>query len=681
MKKLLLALSLILCSSAAWAQNPTCPTRPTTDSSNACASTAYVQNNIVAIGPGILDGICSSTGSILYRSSLAWVCLTAGVSTQVLNSGTIPAWGGLPNNVAADGSINFTQVASPATPGAGVNRIYVGTGDQRFHDKNPAGTVGTTVVASTAPSNQFATGLSVAGVIAYTQPTYANLSGNIPNDTIFDGALLGLNVVAPGTPGAGGTRLWTDSTSKRVRDKDDAGVIGTTVVSSTAPSNQFATGLSTAGAIAYTQPAFTNLSGSLACSQHPALTGDVTSSAGVCATVLANIPTGVPFVGSLLGTNIAAPGTPAAGKTSVWTDSTSKRFKDKDDAGTIGTTVVSATAGANQFANAISTAGVVGFAQPAFSNLSGSATCAQLPALTGAVTSSAGSCATAVGSITTNILVDTANGTWTKPTGAKWVLVELCSAGGGGGSGPRLASGTASTGAGGGGGGICTQRWYSASDLGATEAYTIGAAGTAGAAISVNDTNGNAGGSGGNSTFKDLTVYGAGGGSAGSNANSTGGQGGGVNAALALGATGGIGTAGTAQAAGGAGGGGTPVATSVSKAGGASYLSASGGGSGGGNTAAPVFQAGGDGGPTANGAALAGGTTAGAAGATAAQSISASGRGAGGGAASAVGAGGAGGAGQIPGGGGGGGGASLNGSNSGAGGVGGTGWIRATSFF
>ncbi|MBM6414931.1 hypothetical protein, partial [Lacticaseibacillus paracasei] len=33
-----------------------------------------------------------------------------------------------------------------------------------------------------------------------------------------------------------------------------------------------------------------DLTGSLACSQHPALTGDVTSPAGSCATTLANIP-------------------------------------------------------------------------------------------------------------------------------------------------------------------------------------------------------------------------------------------------------------------------------------------------------------------------------------------------------------------------------------------------------
>jgi hypothetical protein len=82
-----------------------------------------------------------------------------------------------------------------------------------------------------------------------------------------------------------------------------------------------------------------------------------------------------------LHTNEAAPATPAAGKNMTWTDTTDKRFHDKNDAGTIGTTVVSSSAAANQWANSVSTAGVIGYAQPAFSNLSGTATTGQLPTL------------------------------------------------------------------------------------------------------------------------------------------------------------------------------------------------------------------------------------------------------------------------------------------------------------
>jgi hypothetical protein len=52
------------------------------------------------------------------------------------------------------------------------------------------------------------------------------------------------------------------------------------------------------------------------------------------------------------------------------------------------------TLSSHNFATSISASGVISGAQPAFSDLTGSATCAQLPALTGDATSSAGACAT-----------------------------------------------------------------------------------------------------------------------------------------------------------------------------------------------------------------------------------------------------------------------------------------------
>lgn len=59
--------------------------------------------------------------------------------------------------------------------------------------------------------------------------------------------------------------------------------------------------------------------------------------------------------------------------------------------------LVAPDAGAsNNFLTAISAVGAISKAQPAFSNLSGSATCAQLPALTGDATTSAGTCATTI---------------------------------------------------------------------------------------------------------------------------------------------------------------------------------------------------------------------------------------------------------------------------------------------
>lgn len=122
------------------------------------------------------------------------------------------------------------------------------------------------------------------------------------------------------------------------------------------------------------------------------LTGDVTlSAAGV--TTLGNIPNGTTMAGSILATAIAAPSTPAAGKDSIWVDSTDKRLHDKNDAGVIGTTSVALTCSSSNWFRTMSSAGVYGCSQPAFSDLSGSIACSQMPAHTGDVTSSAGSCA------------------------------------------------------------------------------------------------------------------------------------------------------------------------------------------------------------------------------------------------------------------------------------------------
>lgn len=55
----------------------------------------------------------------------------------------------------------------------------------------------------------------------------------------------------------------------------------------TAVSNQFLTAISASGATTLAQPVFSNLSGSVASTQMPALTGDVTTSAGAVATTIA----------------------------------------------------------------------------------------------------------------------------------------------------------------------------------------------------------------------------------------------------------------------------------------------------------------------------------------------------------------------------------------------------------
>ena len=77
----------------------------------------------------------------------------------------------------------------------------------------------------------------------------------------------------------------------------------------------------------------------------------------------------------------------------------------------------------------------------------------------------------------------TTNGTWHKPAGAQTVFATVMPSGGSAGSGASGPSGTALSGGAGGGAGMIVQRQFAASDCGATEAVTVGAAVSGGAPV------------------------------------------------------------------------------------------------------------------------------------------------------------------------------------------------------
>lgn len=209
----------------------------------------------------------------------------------------------------------------------------------------------------------------------------------------------------------------------------------------------------------------------------------------------------------------------------------------------------------------------------------------------------------------------TASGTWTKPPGATTVECLVIGSGGGSGGGGRNAAGTSVSGGAGGGGGWAKRANISASQLGATEAVTVGTA-TAGAGATVDATAGTAGGNGSLSQFNVLIAHGGGGGAGGqTNAGSGGGGSAGTFSGGAAGVGAAVGAAGNAfgnaggtpgngsgnglypgQPSGGGGG------TQTAAAGGAGAVTIDGpvGGAAGGGTNAGVAFAAGTGGQIGN---------------------------------------------------------------------------------
>lgn len=209
-----------------------------------------------------------------------------------------------------------------------------------------------------------------------------------------------------------------------------------------------------------------------------------------------------------------------------------------------------------------------------------------------------GSLALSSGSLATSFNAQsfTAAGTstWTKPSGATFVMVEVWASGGGGGGGAKGATSTARSGGHGGGGGAYTSRLFFASELPPTVSVTVGAGGTAGLGATVDSGNGGSGGNGATSSFGNFLLAYGGYGSGVSGAN-PGPGGGALSAATStLGGEpyvssapshfgGGTPSSGTSYPVGhGGAGGGYSSSTANAYSGNSSYQGGCGGGGGGG---------------------------------------------------------------------------------------------------
>lgn len=256
-----------------------------------------------------------------------------------------------------------------------------------------------------------------------------------------------------------------------------------------------------------------------------------------------------------------------------------------------------------------------------------------------------------------------ASGTWNKPEGSKWVLVDIVS-GGGGGAGGYSGSNSDQIGSHAGGGGGRFISLLSANSLPATVSVVVGAGGIGRAPGN------NTPSSGGNSSFGGIVVLGADGFTGGGLGRGTGQAYGHIGARY-------LSNSNNGQPSEHGGGGGGYFFNHAPGVGGSSLFGGAGGG-GGGNAYSPTPATGGVaglGGAYQVGGGAAGGTTPGGHGQYGADAtVSAGAGGGGGGGGTLSGAAGNGGHGGFPGGGGGGGGSSRNGTG-GQGGNGGNGRV------
>ena len=233
----------------------------------------------------------------------------------------------------------------------------MGTSSSNFSESNPPATMDQTVLAqmTTLEAQSAASASASAASAANASATLANALTKVNNLS---------DVASPAT------------------SRVNLGLI------TSGAANQWMTGFNGSGTAQFSQPAFSNISGTVAAAQLPnpssTTLGGIQSAAAVSHQWVASISTsGVPSLSQPAFPDIS--GSVAASQL------------PNPSASTLGG-IQSAAAVTSQWIASISTSGVPSLSQPAFSNLSGSATASQMPAFTGDVTTTAGTTSTTIAS-------------------------------------------------------------------------------------------------------------------------------------------------------------------------------------------------------------------------------------------------------------------------------------------
>src|ERR1700728_1791517 len=222
----------------------------------------------IAVGSG-LPATCQ-TGQLFLNTAAnlggnLYGCMSQN-SWVVMGGYTLP-----PAGANTLGGVSVPTTSGLTLGGNGVLSINVGTAAGTVAAGNDARIVNALQPTSLIPAANI-TGL------AHSATTDTTNASNITTG-VLSAALLPSSVVqnskvntytnqaVPATPATGNSSCWTDATNKNWECRNDAGTILNSVVASSGNTNQFATGISTSGIISYSQPSFSNLTGTIGSSQ------------------------------------------------------------------------------------------------------------------------------------------------------------------------------------------------------------------------------------------------------------------------------------------------------------------------------------------------------------------------------------------------------------------------------
>lgn len=280
----------------------------------------------------------AANNDVLAWNGSNWINQSQLMSSVFGRSGTVTAQSGdytasqITNAFDVSGANLLSLIAAPSNPSAGFLVVWADTTDTILKAKNPSGVVSTTVKSNTCSGTDKVSAITSAGVVICTTDQTGGGGGG-------GGNILSLN----GLTAADQTFSTTDDSNIDLAINSSGATHNISVawLGTLAKNRMVSTTVHTDQANTYSAFAQTFQAGSLF-----KLT-DPTNNTKIAQFDLSNISSGT------------------------------TRTVNIPDANS--TTIQTSTAPANNFVVSVSNQGILGFAQPSFSNLSGSATDAQVP--------------------------------------------------------------------------------------------------------------------------------------------------------------------------------------------------------------------------------------------------------------------------------------------------------------